>query len=257
MARNRTTKLTEFGLAVPVRKGMGVGRGRGYYNIAPQDSYIHYLSGKGIRIKQPVFQKLPMGHNPLELTLYVPSTQGESELITPKKFDKRITEAELKMSELFGGYTQVDTQGGWVGERGLVREPVAKVTSFTTIKDFEKNKAEFEGYVEEIRGKYGQESMSIEFEGDLYFYEPQKDTDGDGVPDIDDCSPLDPTKQDLAKNFEKPIKELRWYVSNFTSPPLSEFSNDYFFKNQLKRYPNQTDRDRDGVPDEIDLEIKR
>ncbi len=81
----------------------------------------------------------------------------------------------------------------------------------------------------------------------------RKDTDRDGVPDIEDCSPLDPTKQD----FEKPIQELRWYVSNFVSPPLAEFSNDYFFRTQIKRYPNQTDRDKDGVPDEIDLEIKK
>ena len=195
MARQK--KLPTFGLKPPVkvsrRRGLGVGQGKGYRNMLPQDRYVHYLAGKGITIYQPIFKKLPMGHNPLELSLYIPSTKGKKKL-TKKEFDKRINNAEKKMSNLFGGYTQIDTTGGWVSGNKLIEEPVATVTSFTTIDNFEKNKAEFENYVEEIRNKYKQESIAIEFEGDLYFYEP-KDTDKDSVPDYKDCAPLDPKRQ--------------------------------------------------------------
>ena len=31
------------------RKGLGFGKGRGYYNIAPMDSHIHSLSAKGVK----------------------------------------------------------------------------------------------------------------------------------------------------------------------------------------------------------------
>jgi apolipoprotein D and lipocalin family protein len=33
------------------RIGMGFGKGRGYYNLIPKDSYVHSLSAKGIKIK--------------------------------------------------------------------------------------------------------------------------------------------------------------------------------------------------------------
>jgi len=35
-----------------MRKGLGLGKGRGYYNIAHLDSHIHSLSAKGIKSKQ-------------------------------------------------------------------------------------------------------------------------------------------------------------------------------------------------------------
>jgi hypothetical protein len=31
------------------RRGMGFGRGIGYYNIAPMDSHVHSLSAKGVK----------------------------------------------------------------------------------------------------------------------------------------------------------------------------------------------------------------
>ena len=34
-----------------IRKGLGLGKGTGYYNIAPMDSYVHSLSAKGVKTK--------------------------------------------------------------------------------------------------------------------------------------------------------------------------------------------------------------
>jgi hypothetical protein len=157
-----------------VRIGLGTGMGRGYKNLAPRDSHVHYLAGKGVTIYQPFFKGQRLGHNPLELSLYVPSTQGKSKRILTTEFNKRLGDAEKTMSQLFGGYTKVNAEGGWVDNGKVIQEPVGKVTSFTTVKDFEKGKAEFEQYVEHIRNKYRQASISLEFEGDLFFYEPKE-----------------------------------------------------------------------------------
>jgi len=37
------------------RRGMGIGRGVGYYNIAPMDSHIHSLSARGVKQTSGVF----------------------------------------------------------------------------------------------------------------------------------------------------------------------------------------------------------
>lgn len=150
------------------RKGLGKGLGRGYKNLLPYDSHVHYLAGKGVAIYQPIFSKQKLTHLPLEVTLFVPSTLRD-EPVSNAEFKKRVDDAEKTMSRLFGGYTKTDTRGGWVDADGnLIEEPIATVSAFTTINTFEENKKKFEDYVEEIQQKYKQDAVSIEFEGDLY-----------------------------------------------------------------------------------------
>jgi hypothetical protein len=157
------------------RLGIGKGLGKGYRNILPFDSHVHVLSGRGISMSPPVFRHSKMGHNPLELTLYIPSTQGESELVSKPVLKRRIEDAEKKMSGLFEGYTEVDATGGWVNdEKELVQEPQGKVTSFTTESQLEKGRKGFEDYVKKIKKDYKQSAIAIEYEGDLFFYQPKK-----------------------------------------------------------------------------------
>jgi hypothetical protein len=157
------------------RRGLGVGLGKGYKNLAPADSHIHYLSAKGIKMQQPFFKGVKLGHSPLELTLYVPSTFGESKIEPPAVRKKRINEAESTMSRIFGGTTEVSAVGRWYNNAGkFVREPIGKVTSYTTPKDFNKGKREFESYVKRIADKYGQTSIALEYEGDLFFFNAPK-----------------------------------------------------------------------------------
>lgn len=175
----------------PKRVGMGKGMGRGYHNLLLTDSRIHYLSAKGIKIKQPVFRADKLGHAPLEITLYVPSTEkdakGEDRVIRDEDFLKRIDEAENEMIDLFEGYTRVSADGGWYNKekKEYIKEPVATVTSFTGVKKFEENRKKFEDYVEDIRDRYDQDSISIEFEGDLFFYEKPKKTNGEWTVEFD------------------------------------------------------------------------
>lgn len=158
-----------------LRKGFGRGMGKGYKNLMPHDSRIHFLSAKGISVQPPVFKKSHMEHNPLELTLYVPSTQGESTLIGKRERMERIQDAEEKMSNLFGGYTEVDATGGWVNDDNkLVQEPEGKVTAYTTQQKLKSGRKGFEDYVKKIKKDYGQSAISIEYEGDLFFYAPKE-----------------------------------------------------------------------------------
>lgn len=154
------------------RQGLGNGLGKGYKNLAPRDSHIHYLSAKGISIGQPVFRSQKLKHNPLELTLYIPSTQGETKIVSKLERMRRIEKAEKKMSNLFGGYTSVNTTGGWVSDDTgkLVQEPEGKVTAYTTPTRLNLGRKRFEDYVKKIKKDYDQSSISIEYEGDLFFY---------------------------------------------------------------------------------------
>jgi hypothetical protein len=172
--------LKEYGLSVKIpksaRAGLGVGQGSGYKNILNDDSYKHYLAGKGVTIYQPFFKGTKMEHSPLELTLYVPSTQGENRVVRKPEQKKRLVDAEQKMSRIFGGITEVDATGRWYNGKGrFVREPIGKVTSYTTPEAFEKGRADFEKYVRQIGRKYGQTSLAMEFEGDMFFYPVKKE----------------------------------------------------------------------------------
>lgn len=164
----------------PTRVGMGQGQGRGYKNILTTDCHIHYLSAKGIRIKQPFFPGIKMGHNPLELSLFIPSTtknsEGKDMEVTSREFTGRLQDAERKLSNLFGGYTRVNAEGGWVNEKDrLVEEKVGSVTTYVTESALTEKRAELERYIEGIRKSYKQDSIGIGFEGDMFFYAPKKE----------------------------------------------------------------------------------
>jgi len=124
---------------------------------------------------QPFFHGQKLGHNPLELTLYVPSTQGESKVVPLREQRQRVKDAESKMARIFGGTTEVSAVGRWYNDKNrFVREPIGKVTSYTTPEDFEKGRKAFEEYVNDIGRKYDQTSLSLEYEGDLFFYDVPK-----------------------------------------------------------------------------------
>ena len=154
------------------RVGLGVGLGKGYKNLAPADSHIHFLSAKGIKISQPFFRGIKLGHSPLELTLYVPTTQGREKLVETPIQKMRVEEAEKEMSKMFGGTTEVSAVGRWYDDDGkFVREPIGKVTSYTTPRNFNRGKSAFEDYVKQIARRYNQRQITLEYEGDMFFYD--------------------------------------------------------------------------------------
>jgi len=111
---------------------------------------------------------------PLEMVVYVPSTQDVDKVISVDKMDKRVDEVKEYLASKFGGYTSADKLGGFVDSTGnLVNEDVVQVTSFATKEAYAENKEELINQLAKWGKKWGQEAIGFEFEGDL-MYVPQE-----------------------------------------------------------------------------------
>ena len=111
---------------------------------------------------------------PFEMAVYVPSTQDVDQVISVDKMDRRVDGVRKYLAKLFGGYTSEQTLGGFIASDGeLVNEDVVKVTSFSTVEDFENNKEALLKQIGKWGDQWGQEAIGFEYEGDL-FYIPKK-----------------------------------------------------------------------------------
>ena len=125
---------------------------------------------------------------PLEMVIYVPSTQDVDKVISVDKMDKRVDEVKKYLANKFGGYTSADKLGGFVDSTGnLVNEDVVQVTSFSTKEAYAENKEELINQLAKWGEEWGQESIGFEFEGDL-MYVPQKFKKGGEVDKFSDYS---------------------------------------------------------------------
>lgn len=108
---------------------------------------------------------------PIEMAVYVPSTKGADETIEQNEFHNRVFETEKYLAELFGGFSKVDIDGGYVSqEKGLIKEDVAKVVAFSQDEDFLSNK--LPRLIKRITmwcDEWTQESIGFEIEGDLFY----------------------------------------------------------------------------------------
>ncbi len=123
-------------------------------------------------------------HLPIKQSVIVPSTSGlkTQRKISQKQLKLRVNNVRRFMSKRFGGFTDIKATGGFVLRDGkLVKERVVKVISFSTKKDFKKNKSEVIKQVGRWGKKWKQESVSYENEGDLFIIEPPK---GRGSPRV-------------------------------------------------------------------------
>lgn len=119
-------------------------------------------------------EKDKMFHLPLEMVVYVPSTQDVDKVITVDEMDKRVDEVKTYLSSKFGGYSSTDKLGGFVDSKGnLVNEEVVQVVSFSTQEAFDEHKDELVKQLSKWGQEWGQEAIGFEFEGDL-FYVPQE-----------------------------------------------------------------------------------
>lgn len=99
------------------------------------------------------------------VAIYVPSTIDGVKPITTKEFAKRVSRTQRFLNKLFGGTTRVRAQGSYVMRGGkLVKENVAVVESFTTPKSWLKEDKRVLGWVMNKKKKWGQESVSFEYE---------------------------------------------------------------------------------------------
>jgi hypothetical protein len=110
---------------------------------------------------------------PLEMVVYVPSTQDVDKVISVDEMDKRVDEVKQYLASKFGGYSANDKLGGFVDSTGkLVNEDVVQVTAFSTKEAYQEHKDELIKQLSIWGKKWGQEAIGFEFEGDL-MYVPQ------------------------------------------------------------------------------------
>jgi hypothetical protein len=109
-------------------------------------------------------------HLPIEMAVYVPSTQDVDKVISTTEMKKRVTEVSKYLANLFGGFTRTDKVGGYLASNNkVVVENVEPVTAFATKHDFNKHKNELISKLSEWARRWGQESIGFEYEGDLYY----------------------------------------------------------------------------------------
>lgn len=136
-------------------------------SLKPQ-AYTEFGNGGAIPEQDKMF------HLPLEMVVYVPSTQDVDKVISVDEMDSRVNEVKTYLAEKFGGYSSADKLGGFVDSNGnLVNEDVVQVVSFSTEESFDTNKEELIKQLSKWGKEWGQEAIGFEFEGDL-FYVPQE-----------------------------------------------------------------------------------
>jgi hypothetical protein len=127
-----------------------------------------YADGGDVPHEDKMFQL------PLEMVVYVPSTQDVDKVISVDKMNKRVDVVKEYLASKFGGYTSSDKLGGYVDSTGnLVNEDVVQVTSFSTQEAYNENKEELINQLAKWGKEWGQEAIGFEFEGDL-MYVPQE-----------------------------------------------------------------------------------
>ena len=105
-----------------------------------------------------------------EIKIYVPSTQGDSD-ISDAEFEDRILFVQTALSTLFGGYTSVSADGGYIGASSeLTSEPVGVVSTWATPEAYEEHLPKLEELLMYCRELWGQETLGFEFENDFFMY---------------------------------------------------------------------------------------
>jgi hypothetical protein len=105
-----------------------------------------------------------------EIKIYVPSTQGD-ERVPAEEFGQRVLFIQTALSKLFGGYTSVDADGGYIGASSeLTSEPVAVVSTWATPEDYDEHLPKLEELLMYCREAWQQETIGFEFENDFFMY---------------------------------------------------------------------------------------
>jgi len=126
---------------------------------------------------------------PLELSVYVPSTEKASQIISKREYNQRIEEVQEFLAKLFGGFSSVSVEGGYVSdEKGLINEDVTRVVAFASKEGFEPKLDTLLKKIVDWCAKWSQESIGFEFEGDLFYIEATSKFNDGGETDDDDRS---------------------------------------------------------------------
>jgi len=193
-----------------MRRGLGLGRGKGYRNIRGNDPRIHGDSAKGIKQPQRVtmsddafrcklakfgirsVQAPFMRRNrlPLQIGIIVPSTKRDKPIPAPD-FRKRVQSEKRWFSHTFGGDTSIglsrtlqkgvdkkDEQPSMVGSywdgKKVIKEGNVLIQSSTTIESYNNNKKFLIQHLRQRKKDWKQQSLFVRIEGQDFIYPKQK-----------------------------------------------------------------------------------
>jgi hypothetical protein len=113
---------------------------------------------------------------PLEISVYVPSTQEASQIISKREYNQRVEEVQTFLANLFGGFSSVSVEGGYVSsDKGLIQEDVTRVVAFASRGGFEDKLDTLLKQIVKWCAKWSQESIGFEFEGDLFYIDAKSE----------------------------------------------------------------------------------
>jgi hypothetical protein len=108
----------------------------------------------------------------VKLAIIVPSTSEYSKKISKKEFQLRIKEVQTKLGKMFGGFSTIDTNGGYFYEKDkkIIQEKTSMVISYATKKSFNsKNIKQLILYVQSLKQKWSQDAIGLIIENDLFY----------------------------------------------------------------------------------------
>jgi len=111
---------------VLIRKGLGIGRGKGYYNLQYRDPYIHSLSAKGVKFyHKPIYLKGDALKKNREFIkkMKIPHIF----VLSPEEFDKKFAQQVKKQHK---GETK-----DWVGFAKTIIQPNGNVKIYVKESD--------------------------------------------------------------------------------------------------------------------------
>jgi hypothetical protein len=104
--------------------------------------------------------------------IYVPSTTDVGSRIDRTDLDARVSAVEKFVSERFGGFTKIDSDGGYKANSGdIIEEDIVKVSVFAKDLDWKEHENEVVAKVKQWAKDWGQEAIGFEYEGNLYYIE--------------------------------------------------------------------------------------
>ena len=105
-----------------------------------------------------------------KVAIYIPSTLAGNEPAPAEVVASIVRRAKAKFAVLFGGFTAVQGQGGWVSEdHGLIEETVTIVQAFTTQETLDKHLPDIRALASWVALEMKQEAVSLEVNGTLEF----------------------------------------------------------------------------------------
>ena len=107
---------------------------------------------------------------PYQIAIYVPSTKDKDVVVSKRELDNRVDEVKKYLAQLFGGFNSVKVEGGYQSQdKGLIKEDAVRVVAFGNKENIDENFKQLISKIKYWCTKWGQESMGLEFENDMFY----------------------------------------------------------------------------------------